>query len=149
MNREYNLQSFQTDDILFEAVANFIIELASKTIQTKGRFILVLSGGNTPNQLYTLLAGDKFNKKMPWKNTFVFWGDERCVGLDDKLNNAHVAISLLLDKVEIPKSNIFPTPVNLSPRIKEFPSTKTPSPILSATTGPEISTPDPGTIPNV
>ena len=43
----------------------------------------------------------------------------------------------------------FVSPVNLSPRIKEFPSTKTPSPILSATTGPEISTPDPGTTPNV
>ena len=43
----------------------------------------------------------------------------------------------------------FVSPVNLSPRIKEFPSTKTPSPILSATTGPEISIPNSGTTPNV
>jgi 6-phosphogluconolactonase len=115
MNTAYNLQSFQTDDLLFETIANFIIELAHKTIDTKGKFTLVLSGGNTPNQLYTLLASDAFSKRMPWKNTVVFWGDERCVGLEDKLNNAHVAISLLLDKVAIPKSNIFPIPVNLPP----------------------------------
>ncbi|MEI9935499.1 MAG: 6-phosphogluconolactonase [Ferruginibacter sp.] len=115
MNAKYTLQTFQTDVSLFETIASFIIDIANKSIAKTGKFTLVLSGGNTPNKLYTLLASDIFNKKMPWKNTFVFWGDERCVALDDKLNNAHVAISLLLDKVDIPTSNIYPVPVNLSP----------------------------------
>jgi 6-phosphogluconolactonase len=115
MNEKYILQTFQTDDQLFEAVANFIIDTAHKAIAEKGKFVIALSGGNTPNQLYSLLATNTFNKKMPWKNTFVFWGDERCVGLDDKLNNAHVAITLLLDKVDLPFLNIFTIPVNLTP----------------------------------
>src|SRR5580693_4564924 len=115
MNTNYNLQSFETDALLFEAAANFIIDIAHKAIAEKGKFAIALSGGNTPNQLYTLLSTDKFKKEIPWKNTFVFWGDERCVGLDDKLNNANVAITLLLDKIDIPKTNIFRVPVNLSP----------------------------------
>src|SRR5579862_3265189 len=100
MNREYNLALFETDDLLFTAVANFIIDTAHKSVAEKGKFTIALSGGNTPNQLYSLLSTGKFSEQMPWKNTFVFWGDERCVPLDDESNNAHTAISLLLDKVD-------------------------------------------------
>ena len=52
---------------------------------------------------------------MPWKNTFVFWGDERCVPLTDERNNAYHAKILLLDKSDIPSENIFIIPVNLPP----------------------------------
>jgi 6-phosphogluconolactonase len=115
MNKNYNLRSFQNGEPYFTGVANFIIDIANKAVNENGKFTIALSGGNTPNQLYSLLATDTYNKQMPWKNTFVFWGDERCVSLDDKLNNAHVAISLLLDKVHISSLNIFTIPVNLSP----------------------------------
>jgi 6-phosphogluconolactonase len=110
-----NLKIFQTDEALFKTTANFIIETANDAIEKRGQFVIALSGGNTPNQLYSLLATEEYQKQMPWKNTFIFWGDERVVGLDDKLNNAHVAMSLLLDKIEIPKTNIYPIPVNFSP----------------------------------
>ena len=100
---------------LCESTANFIIDMANEAIAEKEQFVLVLSGGSTPNELYKLLATESYQKRMPWKNTFIFWGDERCVGLDDTLNNAYVAKTLLLDKIDIPAKNIYVTPVNLPP----------------------------------
>jgi len=54
---------------------------------------------------------------MPWANTFVFWGDERCVPFGNKDNNAYAAIHLLLDKVAVPLSNIYRIPVDFPPPI--------------------------------
>ena len=85
MNTKYNLQSFETDDLLFEAIANFIIDIAHKAVAEKGEFVIALSGGNTPNRLYSLLTTDKFSHQMPWKNTFVFWGDE-LIELDESMS---------------------------------------------------------------
>lgn len=115
MSEKKDIKVFKDVAELCESTANFIIDLANRSIAAKGQFVLVLSGGSTPNELYKLLATETFQKKMPWKNTIIFWGDERCVGLDDKLNNAYVAKSLLLDKIDIPATNIHITPVNLSP----------------------------------
>jgi len=115
MDQQYIIERFQNGGPFLKSVAAFIIDIANKSVAKKGRFAIALSGGNTPNQLYTLLATEEYSKQMPWKNTFVFWGDERCVGLDDKLNNAHVAVTLLLDKVAVPWLNIFTISVNLSP----------------------------------
>jgi 6-phosphogluconolactonase len=52
---------------------------------------------------------------VPWKSTFVFWGDERCVPADDERNNAHMAGAVLLRKIDLPSSHVFPIPVNLPP----------------------------------
>lgn len=106
MEIKKNIQTFQTTEALFKAAAEFIIDAANRSVEAKGKFTIALSGGHTPEQLYALLAEKPFSEQMPWKNTFVFWGDERCVPLNDERNNAHMAISLLLDKVDIPSSNI-------------------------------------------
>ncbi len=106
MEIKKNIQTFQNAEALFKAAAEFIIDAANRSVEAKGKFTIALSGGHTPEQLYSLLAEKPFSEQMPWKNTFVFWGDERCVPLNDERNNAHMAISLLLAKVDIPSSNI-------------------------------------------
>jgi len=111
----YKLDVFQTTDTLYEAAAHFIVDRANKAIAERGRFVISLSGGQTPKKLYALLAKPHFSTKMPWKKTFVFWGDERCVPLDGERNNAHQAKKILLDKVDIPISNIHIIPVDLTP----------------------------------
>jgi len=113
MKPEKELKVFDDAEALSAAAAHFIIELANKAVDTSGRFALVLSGGRTPEKLFALLTSKAFSDRMPWKNTFVFWGDERCVPFEDKRNNAHIAKKMLLDKVEIPNANIFPVQVNL------------------------------------
>ena len=109
------IEVFETPAALSIAAADFIIKLAEEAIAAVGRFSIALSGGSTPENLFSLLASADYKDRMPWANTFVFWGDERYVPLNDQRNNAHVAKTLLLDKVNIPASNIFPIPVNIEP----------------------------------
>lgn len=112
---KYNVEIFQTTAALNRAAAEFIISKASEAIAARGRFSISLSGGQTPQNLYSLLAEPFYCEQIQWKKTFIFWGDERCVPLDDERNNAYQARSILLDKVDLPLSNIHFMPVNLSP----------------------------------
>jgi 6-phosphogluconolactonase len=95
--------------------ARILAEAAQSAIKARGRFSLVLSGGNTPRRLYELLAELPYRDQMPWKNTHIFWGDERCVPADDERNNAHMARQILLDRVPIPEEQIHPIASTLPP----------------------------------
>ncbi|SMO77897.1 6-phosphogluconolactonase [Solitalea koreensis] len=111
----YHLKVFQTADELCKAAAEFFIDISRKSIAARGRFVVSLSGGTTPQGLYSLLSESPFREQVEWEKTVVFWGDERCVSLNDTQNNAHQAKITLLDKIDIPKANIYAIPVNLSP----------------------------------
>lgn len=111
----YKLEVFQTEDALNIAAAELVISIAEKSKAAKGRFTLCLSGGQTPANLFKLLTEPKYSLRMPWKNTFIFWGDERFLPSDDKQNNANMARALLLDHIDIPPININPVPVDLAP----------------------------------
>jgi 6-phosphogluconolactonase len=106
---------FRTIEALNESAAQLFVHLAEKSVMARGRFLLCLSGGNTPKGLYTLLSVNPYRDIIPWKNTFIFWSDERCVPADDERNNARMATEVLLKKIDIPSSNIFPVLVNLNP----------------------------------
>jgi 6-phosphogluconolactonase len=110
-----SLNVFQTVDEFNKAAIEYIISIANKSIADSGRFTIVLSGGETPAKIYSLLAEPPFSNQISWEKTFVFWGDERCVPFDSERNNAHNAIVLLLKKVSVPTSNIFRIPVDLVP----------------------------------
>lgn len=105
---------FNNADLLATAAAECFVKLAAEAIQLKGKFTVALSGGNTPAAMYTLLAGDFYSQQVDWKNCYFFWGDERCVPLNDKDNNSFNAKNILLDKMPIPKKNIFVIPVEES-----------------------------------
>ena len=109
------IEVYDSPELLGKAAAEFIIKLADESVSARGKFSISLSGGSTPEQLFVLLSSADYKSRMPWTRTFVFWGDERYVPLDDKQNNAHVAKTLLLNKVGIPASNVFVIPVNLEP----------------------------------
>ena len=115
MHPENNIQVFQTTEALNAAAATLIVEIAHKSVDATGRFSIALSGGNTPEKLYELLALSPYNQQMPWTETYFFWGDERCVPLEDNRNNAQMAQLALFNKIEIPPSNIHRIPVNLPP----------------------------------
>ena len=106
---------FENGTELAKAAAELVINLANKAVQERGRFVVSLSGGHTPETLYSLLAQEDYSERMPWDNIFVFWGDERCVAADDAQNNANMARTKLLNHVAIPATNVFPVPVELQP----------------------------------
>jgi 6-phosphogluconolactonase len=106
---------FRTIEAMNESAARWLVDLAGRSVAARGRFVLCLSGGDTPKGLYTLLSMEPRRDLVPWKRTFVFWGDERCVPADDERNNAHTANVLLLRKTDLPSSHNFSIPVNLRP----------------------------------
>ena len=44
----YQLEIFQSADAINKAAAEFIIDIAEKSIAARGRFTISLSGGQTP-----------------------------------------------------------------------------------------------------
>lgn len=135
MNNENKLRVFETPEILSEAAAELMVQIAANSLAERGRFVISLSGGKTPERLFKILAESPFYTKIQWANTFIFWGDERCVPYNDERNNAHRARILLIDKIPIPSDNVFPIPVNMEPAeaarqyeetIKDYFGNKTP-----------------------
>ena len=106
---------FDNADLLATAAAEFFVQHSAEAIRLKGKFTVALSGGTTPAAMYQLLVTDFYSKQINWKNCYFFWGDERCVPLNDKDNNSFNAKNILLDKVPVPKKNIFVIPVDESP----------------------------------
>ncbi len=91
---------------LSKDVASNMVQIVDEVLKTKDCFSLVLSGGSTPIELYTLLASDAYKEKIEWKKIHIFFGDERFVSLHDERNNARMAFSSLLNHVDIPASQI-------------------------------------------
>ncbi len=89
---------------LSRAAADRVIASASAAIRHRGRFSIVLAGGSTPKALYMLLAADA--RAIDWAKVHVFFGDERCVGPDDKDSNFRTAAESLLSRVPIPQANV-------------------------------------------
>ncbi|HSK42922.1 MAG TPA: 6-phosphogluconolactonase [Candidatus Binatia bacterium] len=79
-------------------------QLAEAAVEKRGRFSVVLSGGNTPRAVYSLLATE--HKDLPWDAIHIFFGDERHVPPDDPDSNFRMASESLLSKVPIPGKNI-------------------------------------------
>ncbi len=110
------IKFFDSPNLLAEAAVNYFIKLAKECIDAKGKFAVALSGGSTPTAMYHLLATPTFSNAINWKKVFIFWGDERCVPLNDSDNNAFNAKQAFLNSVNIPAQNIFVIPSNETPR---------------------------------
>lgn len=102
---------FGSSQALYKAVASHIAELINKASTTKEYFSLVLSGGETPRELYKILATE-YRNKIPWNKIRLYWGDERFVPHDDPESNYRMAKeTLFLDKPILSK-NVFPMSVD-------------------------------------
>ncbi len=81
---------------LSTAAAELMIQAASQAIETRDRFSLCLSGGNTPRALYTLLSQPGYRQRIDWQKVDIFWGDERCVPPDHPDSDYGMAYHALL-----------------------------------------------------
>jgi 6-phosphogluconolactonase len=93
-----------------EAVARgatrMFIDYAWQAIAKDGHFMVALSGGETPRQMFQLLASDEFRGQVDWAKVHVFWSDERAVPPTDPESNYGMARRELLIRVPIPQSNV-------------------------------------------
>ena len=97
---------FQDIASLAQAAAKQFVELAAQAIDDHQRFLVALSGGNTPKPLYELLATDAFADRIDWTRVEIFFADERCVPPDHLHSNYLMARLVLLDNVPIPPGNV-------------------------------------------
>lgn len=93
---------------LSHAAAELFAAEARQAVQACGRFSVALAGGNTPRRTYELLSQEPLRGLVPWQHTHIFWGDERCVPVDDPRNNARMARQMLLDHVPVPPEQVHP-----------------------------------------
>jgi len=95
-------------EALSRAAAERIAADAARAVAESGRFAIALSGGGTPKRTYELLATEPLRSTVPWKSVHVYWGDERCVPVDDERSNERMARRALLDHVDVDERNVHP-----------------------------------------
>jgi 6-phosphogluconolactonase len=109
------IQVFPNIEYLFRAAADAFCVRVEQAVERDDRFSVVLAGGSTPRGLYLKLGTQPWLSRVPWEKVHVFWGDERCVPLDDPQSNAKMAIDALLDQVPIPRGQIHPIDGTIAP----------------------------------
>ena len=92
----------------YELAEKFAEEMVNAVIERSGvkkPITVALSGGSTPELLFSVL-GDHFSNSAPWEYVHFFWSDERCVPADHPDSNYRTAYAKFLSKINIPSSNI-------------------------------------------
>jgi len=92
---------------LADAAARAIVEAAAQAVTSHGRFTISLAGGSTPRATYERLAQSPLREQMPWKDTWIFFGDERGVGPEHPESNFRMANNALISKVPVPATQVF------------------------------------------
>jgi 6-phosphogluconolactonase len=100
---------FATSAALIADARDRVVAAADEAIASRGRFVIVLAGGNTPRALYRSLR----DADTDWTRWHVYYGDERCVAADDAERNSVMATETLLDAVAIPREQCHAIPGEL------------------------------------
>lgn len=108
------LRVFSDLEALSQAAADFMVETAREAARNRGRFTLALSGGSTPKRLYELL-GTSYCYQMPWSETHLFWGDERCVPKFHDDSNYATAYEQMLWRIPINSGSVHRIPTEVTP----------------------------------
>jgi 6-phosphogluconolactonase len=101
----------ETADQLYDDLAGTMAVAAAKAVDERQTFHLALSGGTTPEPLYTRLVIDPRYRHIPWQQTHVWLVDERNVPEDDPRHNFTMIRELLLDHVPLRQRRIHRMPV--------------------------------------
>ena len=109
------LRIFADSDGLCREAAERILRAGQKAVADEGRFVLLLSGGQTPRRLYALLGSAEYRDRLDWTRTHLFWGDERAVPLSDPQSNYRMVAETLLSRIVIPEDHIHRIRTELPP----------------------------------
>jgi 6-phosphogluconolactonase len=94
---------------LRRAALEIILAGAARAIHERGRFHLVLAGGNTPREVYRALCA----AQTDWPAWHIYFGDERCLPRADSERNSRMAAEAWLDRVPVPLLQLHTIPAEL------------------------------------
>jgi len=109
MTQKLNWHYLKNTEELAIKAAELIAQSAKQAIAARGLFKLVLAGGSTPENAYRLLI----NTQTDWGKWHIYYGDERCLPVEDKDRNSKMATEVFLKHTTIPKAQIHPIPSEL------------------------------------
>lgn len=109
------LHIYKSPDEVSQALAEWITQSIETTLQKQDRFTWVVTGGNSPKQLYELLAAAPYRDRINWSKLHIFWGDERAVPFTDSRNNAKMTFEHLLNKVPVERGQVHIMDTSLPP----------------------------------
>lgn len=104
-------KNFDSMESLRHGVCDAIVKCANDAIAKRGRFSIVLAGGNTPRAIYRLLR----DLPMDWAKWHIYHGDERCLPIDHVDRNSLMAEQVWLQHVNVPTTQIHDIPAELGP----------------------------------
>ncbi|HEY3045224.1 MAG TPA: 6-phosphogluconolactonase, partial [Vicinamibacterales bacterium] len=91
-----------------EDAAERITSMIESAVASRGLAAVSLTGGDTPDVLYRLLADltRPWRRRIDWRHLHLFWSDEREVPPDHPESNYGLAERLLLQHVEVPDTQV-------------------------------------------
>ncbi|HEY7128593.1 MAG TPA: 6-phosphogluconolactonase, partial [Nitrospira sp.] len=84
--------------------AALTLDVRRQAVEQRGRFLIALSGGRTPEQVYRRLTS--LSATEQWRSTHFFFSDERCVPPDHPESNYRLAEQALFRPLTIPQDRI-------------------------------------------
>ena len=109
------LHILDEQDEALSAAADYVASLSEEHSRVGDRFTVALSGGSSPEPLYSMLASSPYIERIDWARWNVFWSDERCVPPDHGDSNYLMARNALLDRVPIPGDQVHRVRGEISP----------------------------------
>ncbi|MBF9236665.1 6-phosphogluconolactonase [Hymenobacter sp. BT683] len=109
------LHIYPTAEDVLRHLADYFCELVGQALAARGRFVVALSGGSSPKQLYELLASPAYRDKISWRQVYFFFGDERYVPPTDAESNYLMAKTALLAPLGILPEQVFAVDTSLPP----------------------------------
>lgn len=100
-------------DALSHAAIQECVRVATEAAGARGKCLIALSGGRTPERAYKIWAAN-YRDKMPWAKTHFFFGDERFVPESDEKSNYRMAFRALFQNAPVPAENIHPIVTNFA-----------------------------------
>jgi 6-phosphogluconolactonase len=107
-----NVQIASDPESLAHKAVQLFVSCALDAIRSHGRFLVALSGGQTPKRFFEALAALPDARSLAWGKIHVFWVDERYVPPDSPHSNYKLAADSFLGKVDIPPGNIHRIPTD-------------------------------------
>ncbi len=93
-------------DAMVRHAAEAVTRCAEQTIGRRGRFDIVLAGGDTPRAVYQRLRG----ADTDWRAWHVYFGDERCVPRKDRERNDRMVYDVWLSGTAVPPQQVHVMP---------------------------------------
>jgi 6-phosphogluconolactonase len=101
------LSVFDNADGVAESAAARIGSAAFAAMAARGRFMLGLSGGRTPQLLYRRLAIEVAGAPIDWSRVRIYFADERAVRPEDAESNYRMVCETLVDPAGISLSSVY------------------------------------------